>query len=35
VAALVVEIINSPDTWVRANLGVNKPDTDGDRPAFV
>jgi uncharacterized protein YbjT (DUF2867 family) len=35
VAALVVEIINSPDTWVRANLGVNKPGTDGDRPAFV
>ena len=21
--------------WARANLGVNKPGTDGDRPSFI
>lgn len=35
VAALVTEIATSPDSWSRANLGVNKPDTDGDKPAFM
>jgi len=35
VAALVVGIIQSPELWVRDNLGVNKPGTEGDRPAFM
>jgi uncharacterized protein YbjT (DUF2867 family) len=34
VAALVTDIVTHPDRWVRANLGVNKPGTDGDKPAF-
>ena len=34
VAALVTDIATSPDLWSRANLGVNKPGTDGDKPAF-
>lgn len=32
VAALVTQIVNAPSEWSRANLGVNKPDSDGDRP---
>ena len=35
VAALAVELIERPDRLVRANVGVNKPNTDGDKPAFV
>jgi hypothetical protein len=35
VAALVVDIVKSPDLWSRSNLGVNKPGTDGDKPAFL
>ncbi|MGB3425693.1 MAG: SDR family oxidoreductase [Castellaniella sp.] len=35
VAALTVELIEHPDRLVRANVGVNKPNTDGDKPAFV
>ena len=35
VAALAVELIEHPDRLVRANVGVNKPNTDGDKPAFV
>jgi uncharacterized protein YbjT (DUF2867 family) len=35
VAALVVELIGSPTSSARRNLGVNKPNTDGDKPAFV
>jgi uncharacterized protein YbjT (DUF2867 family) len=35
VAALVVDIVTSPDLWSRSNLGVNKPGTDGDKPAFM
>ncbi|MFC9360258.1 SDR family oxidoreductase [Rhodococcus sp. NPDC057014] len=35
VAALIADIISSPDTWSRTNLGVDKPGTDGDRPAFM
>lgn len=35
VAALVAEIVASPDQWVGSSLGVNKPDTDGDRPSFM
>ncbi|EIU3494730.1 SDR family oxidoreductase [Pseudomonas aeruginosa] len=35
VAALVTELVLHPDRLVRANVGVNKPNTDGERPAFV
>ncbi len=35
VAALVVDIVSTPDLWSRSNLGVNKPGTDGDKPAFA
>ncbi|WP_339324870.1 SDR family oxidoreductase [Paenibacillus sp. FSL W8-0194] len=34
VAALVVQLIESPGLHVHGNLGVNKPNTDGDKPAF-
>ncbi|MGW4298895.1 NAD(P)H-binding protein [Streptomyces sp. NPDC004646] len=34
VAALAVEIINDPGLWVRCDLGVDKPGTEGDRPVF-
>jgi len=32
VAALVAELARAPETHVRANLGVDKPGTQGDRP---
>jgi uncharacterized protein YbjT (DUF2867 family) len=35
VAALVVDIVKDPSRWSHANLGVDKPGTDGDRPAFM
>jgi hypothetical protein len=35
VAALIVQIIDSPEIFVRGNLGVDKPNTDGDKPAFL
>ncbi|VWB19098.1 SDR family oxidoreductase [Burkholderia lata] len=35
VAALVTELVAHPDRLVRVNVGVNKPGTDGDRPAFA
>jgi uncharacterized protein YbjT (DUF2867 family) len=35
VAALVTDIATSPGLWSRANLGVNKPGTDGDKPGFL
>lgn len=35
VAALVVDLIGKPQMLLRANVGVNKPNTDGDKPAFV
>lgn len=35
VAALAVALIEQPDRLARANVGVNKPNTDGDKPAFV
>jgi uncharacterized protein YbjT (DUF2867 family) len=35
VAALITKIIESPDRDQRSNLGVNKPNTDGDKPAFL
>ncbi|MFJ2043366.1 MULTISPECIES: SDR family oxidoreductase [Paenibacillus] len=34
VAALVVKLAESPELEVRRNLGVNKPNTEGDRLAF-
>ncbi|MFE6913275.1 SDR family oxidoreductase [Streptomyces rubiginosohelvolus] len=34
VAALAVEIVKDPARWVRGDLGVNKPGTEGDRPVF-
>ncbi|VDG23579.1 SDR family oxidoreductase [Lactiplantibacillus mudanjiangensis] len=34
IAALVVKLATHPDEAVRASLGVNKPDTDGDKPAW-
>lgn len=35
VAALVADIITHPDRFSRASVGVNKPGTDGDKPAFA
>lgn len=35
IAALVTELVQHPERLVRANVGVNKPNTDGDKPAFV
>ena len=34
VAALVVQCIRDPQGFSRRNLGVNKPNTDGDKPRF-
>lgn len=35
VAALVTDIATNPDHWTHANLGVNKPGTEGDKPSFL
>ena len=35
VAALAVDLMLHPEKLVRANVGVNKPNTDGDKPAFA
>ena len=35
VAALVVKIIQTPSFASRQNLGINKPNTDADRPYFI
>lgn len=35
VAALVVDCIRHPQRFAKQNLGVNKPNTDGDKPAFM
>ena len=35
VAALIVKIIESQKSFVGSNLGVDKPNTDGDKPAFL
>jgi uncharacterized protein YbjT (DUF2867 family) len=35
VADLIVELIDSPKLSTRSNLRVNKPHTDGDKPAFL
>ncbi|WP_125706582.1 SDR family oxidoreductase [Lacticaseibacillus daqingensis] len=34
IADLVVRLINHPEQAVRHSLGVNQPDTDGDKPSF-
>ncbi|WP_236794977.1 SDR family oxidoreductase [Amycolatopsis sp. GM8] len=34
VAALVTELVKNPAEGIRASLGVNKPGTDGDKPAW-
>jgi hypothetical protein len=34
VAALVAKLIASPRLAIRKSLGVNKPNTDGDKPSF-
>lgn len=34
VAALVVKLISDPSQAIRASLGVNQPNTDGDKPTF-
>lgn len=35
VASLIVDIIQSPKSWSHANIGVDKPGTQGDKPAFL
>ena len=35
VASLVVDCIRHPEPFSGGNLGVNKPNTDGDKPAFL
>ncbi|BBS37612.1 SDR family oxidoreductase [Enterobacter sp. LM3] len=35
VATQVVKIINNPSEMVNKNIGLNKPDTDGPKPAFM
>ncbi len=35
IAALVVELINKPEEMLGASVGVNKPNTDGSKPAFM
>ncbi|POA54772.1 hypothetical protein C1889_14630 [Pseudomonas sp. FW507-12TSA] len=35
VAALIVHIIETPNWLLRDNVGVNKPGSDGDKPAFM
>ncbi|SIT41763.1 NAD-dependent epimerase/dehydratase [Paraburkholderia piptadeniae] len=35
VAALIVELISNPSLMLRANVGVNKPGTDADKPVFL
>ncbi|WP_065383347.1 SDR family oxidoreductase [Hyphomonas sp. ND6WE1B] len=35
VAGLIAEIIESEQLHSQANIGVNKPNTDGDKPAFL
>src|SRR5699024_5490289 len=35
VAELVVKLTKPPELGIRSSLGVNKPNTDGDKPAFL
>ncbi|WP_235501879.1 hypothetical protein [Janthinobacterium sp. Ant5-2-1] len=32
---MIVSIIEAPELHLHANLGVNKPNTDGDKPYFM
>jgi uncharacterized protein YbjT (DUF2867 family) len=34
VAALVVKLVDNPTSGIRKSLGVNKPNTDADKPSF-
>ncbi|MDO4255232.1 MAG: NAD(P)H-binding protein [Kocuria sp.] len=34
VGAFVTDIVADPSTHARTNVGLNKPDTDGDKPSF-
>jgi uncharacterized protein YbjT (DUF2867 family) len=34
VASLIVDLIKNPEMEVKSNLGVDKPGTEGDKPAF-
>lgn len=35
VADLVAKIVHAPALYSRANIGINKPGTDGDKPSFL
>lgn len=35
VAAFVAEAVDHPEQYARTNVGVDKPGTDGDKPAFL
>lgn len=35
IAAVVTDIVNHPDKYERDSIGVNKPNTDGNKPAFM
>lgn len=35
VAAVVVAIVDGPRRWSRANIGIHKPGTEGDKPSFM
>ncbi len=35
VAELIVKLIQHPESGIKRSLGVNKPDTDADKPAFI
>lgn len=35
VAAFVVEISKKPELYLKNNIGINKPNTDGEKPAFM
>ncbi|KRM93320.1 NAD-dependent epimerase dehydratase [Lentilactobacillus senioris DSM 24302 = JCM 17472] len=35
IAAVVTAIVQNPQKYERASIGVNKPNTDGDKPAFM
>ena len=35
VADLIIKLIDSPKRALHGNLGVHKPNTDGDKPSFM
>jgi hypothetical protein len=35
IAALIVKVVESPELWSHSNNGVNKPNTNGGKPAFL